>query len=62
MSERRGHGIVLTELGRYFAARARAILEHVAKVLADSKRWPGRSRTDGVWHLVGPASSTAREK
>lgn len=38
--ERRGRGIVLTEFGRYFAARAAAILDHVAHVLADSKRWP----------------------
>jgi DNA-binding transcriptional LysR family regulator len=38
--ERRGRGIVLTEFGRYFAARATAILDHVARVLADSKRWP----------------------
>jgi DNA-binding transcriptional LysR family regulator len=38
--ERRGRGIVLTEFGRYFAARAAAILDHVANVLADSKRWP----------------------
>ncbi len=38
--ERRGRGIVLTSFGRYFAARATAILDHVASVLADSKRWP----------------------
>ena len=38
--ERRGRGIVLTEFGRYFAAKASAILDHVAAVLADSKRWP----------------------
>jgi DNA-binding transcriptional LysR family regulator len=38
--ERRGRGIVLTEFGRYFATRATAILDHVASVLADSKRWP----------------------
>lgn len=38
--ERRGRGIVLTEFGRYFAARAAAILDHVASVLVDSKRWP----------------------
>ena len=38
--ERRGRGIVLTAFGRYFAARATAILDHVASVLADSKRWP----------------------
>jgi hypothetical protein len=31
---------VLTEFGRYFATRATAILDHVASVLADSKRWP----------------------
>lgn len=37
--ERRGRGIALTEFGRYFAARATAILEHVAIVVADSKRW-----------------------
>lgn len=38
--ERRGRGIVLTEFGRYFAAKASAILDHVASVLAESKRWP----------------------
>jgi DNA-binding transcriptional LysR family regulator len=38
--ERRGRGIVLTAFGRYFATRATAILDHVAVVLADSKRWP----------------------
>ena len=38
--ERRGRGIVLTAFGRYFAAKAAAILDHVAGVLADSKRWP----------------------
>jgi DNA-binding transcriptional LysR family regulator len=38
--ERRGRGIVLTEFGRYFATKATAILDHVARVLADSKRWP----------------------
>jgi len=38
--ERRGRGIVLTEFGRYFATKANAILDHVASVLADSKRWP----------------------
>ena len=38
--ERRGRGIVLTAFGRYFAARATAILDQVASVLADSKRWP----------------------
>jgi len=38
--ERHGRGIVLTAFGRYFAARATAILDHVAAVLADSKRWP----------------------
>jgi len=38
--ERRGRGIVLTEFGRYFATRATGILDHVASVLADSKRWP----------------------
>ena len=38
--ERRGRGIVLTEFGRYFATKAIAILDHVAAVLADSKRWP----------------------
>ena len=38
--ERRGRGIVLTAFGHYFAARAKAILDHVASVLADSKRWP----------------------
>ena len=38
--ERRGRGIVLTEFGRYFATKATAILDHVASVLADSKRWP----------------------
>jgi DNA-binding transcriptional LysR family regulator len=38
--ERRGRGIALTEFGRYFATRAAAILDHVANVLADSKRWP----------------------
>ena len=37
--ERRGRGIVLTAFGRYFAARATAILDHVARVLAESKRW-----------------------
>ena len=38
--ERRGRGIALTAFGRYFAARATAILDHVASVLADSRRWP----------------------
>ena len=38
--ERRGRGIQLTEFGRYFATKASAILEHVASVVADSKRWP----------------------
>ncbi|HEY5949076.1 MAG TPA: LysR family transcriptional regulator [Kofleriaceae bacterium] len=38
--ERRGRGIVLTEFGRYFASKATAILDHVASVLADTKRWP----------------------
>jgi len=38
--ERRGRGIVLTAFGRYFATKATAILDHVAAVLADSKRWP----------------------
>jgi LysR family transcriptional regulator, benzoate and cis,cis-muconate-responsive activator of ben and cat genes len=38
--ERRGRGIVLTDFGRHFATRANAILDHVASVLADSKRWP----------------------
>jgi len=38
--ERRGRGIVLTAFGRYFATEATAILDHVAAVLADSKRWP----------------------
>jgi hypothetical protein len=38
--ERRGRGIVLTEFGRYFATKATAILDHVATVLADTKRWP----------------------
>lgn len=38
--ERRGRGIVLTEFGRYFATKAAAILDHVARVLADSKGWP----------------------
>ena len=38
--ERRGRGIVLTAFGRYFAAQATAILDHVASVVADSKRWP----------------------
>jgi DNA-binding transcriptional LysR family regulator len=42
--ERRGRGIVLTEFGRFFAAQATAILDHVAAVLADSKRWDGRVR------------------
>ena len=37
--ERRGRGIVLTEFGRYFAAKATAILEHVDRVLADTRRW-----------------------
>lgn len=39
--ERSGRGIVLTAFGRYFAARASAILAHVATVVAESKRWPG---------------------
>jgi hypothetical protein len=34
-----GRGIVLTAFGRYFATKATAILDHVAAVLADSKRW-----------------------
>jgi LysR family glycine cleavage system transcriptional activator len=38
--ERRGRGIVLTAFGRYFATKATAILDHVAAVVADSKRWP----------------------
>jgi DNA-binding transcriptional LysR family regulator len=38
--ERRGRGIVLTEFGRHFATKAAAILDHVASVLADVKRWP----------------------
>lgn len=38
--ERRGRGIVLTAFGRHFATKATAILDHVASVLADSKRWP----------------------
>lgn len=38
--ERRGRGIVLTDFGRYFATKATAILDHVATVLTDSKRWP----------------------
>lgn len=38
--ERRGRGIALTDFGRYFASRATAILAHVDRVLADSKRWP----------------------
>lgn len=38
--ERRGRGIVLTAFGRHFAIKATAILDHVASVLADSKRWP----------------------
>lgn len=38
--ERRGRGIVLTEFGRYFAVRARTILDQVESVLVDSKRWP----------------------
>ena len=38
--ERRGRGIVLTEFGRYFATQATAILDHVATVLADTRRWP----------------------
>jgi DNA-binding transcriptional LysR family regulator len=38
--ERRGRGLVLTAFGRYFAIKAAAILDHVASVLADSKRWP----------------------
>jgi DNA-binding transcriptional LysR family regulator len=38
--ERRGRGIALTEFGRYFAAEATAILAHVDRVIADSKRWP----------------------
>lgn len=37
--ERRGRGIVLTEFGRYFATRATAILDHVACVLDDTRRW-----------------------
>lgn len=37
--ERRGRGIALTAFGRFFAPRARAILDHVAGALADSKRW-----------------------
>ncbi|HEY4177883.1 MAG TPA: LysR family transcriptional regulator [Kofleriaceae bacterium] len=37
--ERRGRGIVLTEFGRFFAGQATAILNHVASVLVDSKRW-----------------------
>jgi hypothetical protein len=31
---------VLTEFGRYFATKATEILDHVANVLADTKRWP----------------------
>jgi hypothetical protein len=31
---------VLTEFGRYFATQASALLDHVASMLADSKRWP----------------------
>ena len=38
--ERSGRGIKLTEFGRYFAAKATAILDHVEDVLAASKRWP----------------------
>ena len=38
--ERRGRGIVLTEFGRYFAAKATAILDHVDSVLAETRRWP----------------------
>jgi len=38
--ERRGRGIALTAFGRYFAAKASAILAHVDRVIADSKRWP----------------------
>ncbi|HEY0254655.1 MAG TPA: LysR family transcriptional regulator [Kofleriaceae bacterium] len=38
--ERRGRGIVLTEFGRFFATKASAILDHVATVLDDTKRWP----------------------
>jgi DNA-binding transcriptional LysR family regulator len=37
--ERRGRGVVLTEFGRHFAARATQILDSVASVLAESKRW-----------------------
>lgn len=37
--ERRGRGIVLTEFGKYFAVKASAILDHVATVLDDTKRW-----------------------
>jgi hypothetical protein len=41
--ERRGRGIVPTEFGRYFAARATAILDHVESVIIDSK--PDLERT-----------------
>src|SRR5688572_9847748 len=51
--ERRGRGIVLTEFGRYFATKATAILDHVASVLADSKRWQSSLAT----RISQPASS-----
>lgn len=59
--ERKGRGVVLTEFGREFAARANAILRHVDDVLAEVRSRPaGSTRAGSRSGAAGPRDPSRR--